>query len=168
MARYGKMESVVLDRTEVTGLKELTEALLTLPDAIQKEAERTGVRNGLEAIAEEIRARAPKGDRGSIRYARRFRRANKALHKRIFVRMGAKARSAVSGVVSVTAPHAHLVEFGHRIVTNKKAKPPKGPLKDTGKRAVARPFVRPGFAAKETEALDKLIDSINEALDKHW
>lgn len=167
MARM-KTIAVPLATKEVYGLKELTRALSYLPEAIQKEAQRTGVKEGLEAIAQGIRDRAPVGDRSSTRYAKKNRKAAKALSRRITVRMNSKNSSRVSGVVNVNAPHAHLVEFGHRIVTTGKAKPPKGPRKDTGKRAKFTPFVRSGFRAKEDEALSKLVQSIDKAIDMAW
>lgn len=56
------------------------------------------------------------------------------------------------------APHAHLIEYGHRIVGRKPDK------KDTGKMVTARPFFRPAVDAMRKRVRDMISDGIVKLL----
>lgn len=58
------------------------------------------------------------------------------------------------------APHAHLFEYGHRIVGHRPAR------RDTGKKTKERPFYRPAVDAKRKDVRRKIRLGLQEMLGK--
>ena len=120
----------------ITGLKELQEALKQLPANIARNALRGAVNAGATVIRKEAQARAPK-DTGVLRralYQKQIRELSSAVQQTFFVgvRQGKSAKKTKKGTLD--AFYGRFVEFG----TSKMP---------------ARPFMRPAFEAQKGAAV---------------
>jgi len=157
--------SKVVATVKVLGLKEVGAALEAVPLNIKKDAERVAVQKVLDMIAAKARAEAPKGDRLGSRYKKKYRKANLALSQKINAAKWKPQRFTAGGSVYFNAPHAHLVEYGHRIRTTDRG---PSPLKWTGGRVEPNPFIRRAFDAVQDPALAAFVDSVNSSIGRWY
>jgi len=129
------------------GAAELRRALRRLGNEIGPQVLGEAIDAGSAVFRDAIEARAPLGRTGNLRAGWRVR-------KRTFY------RGTVRGGVNRTkkAAHAHLVEFGHRVVRAGRV---------VG-HAAAHPFIRPAFEAARPRA-EQLIDTaLRRGIDARW
>lgn len=144
MARRGYSSSVTESATNVVGAKEIIEKLRSLPEKIARSIERKGLRRALEPVLQSAVGKAPVGATGNLSNSLKIRTRTK--------------KGLITGQVAATAPHAHLVEFGHAI------------RKVEGGPAVGyvppHPFLRPALAENQDSAVKILADEISDELEK--
>lgn len=151
---------------DVTGVDELEFVLAALGPAISREVLVAALKKGAQKVAEEARTLAPRsGDpdsktpisesievRSTLSKSQMRRRRNRGMD-------GSWAQVFVGS----SAPHAHLVEFGHKLVRyigEKRVQGRKGRWRTvkTGKvvygSVAAYPFMRPAWDARKQEAWD--------------
>lgn len=137
---------------DVRGFEELERKLLAMGNVVTVRA----LRSVLLECAQSIRDAAL----GHVR--RLYKKHSGNLEKSLIARLGKSETRASAWVKSAAgiAPHAHLLEFGHRIVGHK----PK--LRDTGKTAQAKPFFRPAVDERKAAIRQKVADFIRDLLVK--
>lgn len=128
----------------VIGLKNLDQTLKNLEPKLRAKLKKRAIRKALEPVHQSAVQRAPVGETGNL--------ANSI--KQSVTRDGLYGQVATSKL----APHAHLVEFGHRIVTKDG--------KDTGKRAKATPFLRPAWDENNQRVLNTIVEEVETGLEK--
>lgn len=150
--------SVTLD---ATSLKVAADNLKKLPRSVAEKIEKTILKKAMQPVYDETIRRVPVGATGN-------------LAKGIKLQVKKAGTLFYANVLS-TAPHSHLVEFGHKIVTKKtgkrRSKTPDGYIdKDYPERKVRvppHPFLRPSFNAHAEKILKICEDEILKALEKH-
>ena len=149
--------------TDITGLKELQEALKQLPREIQQRPLRSALAAGAKVILDEAKRLAPQGETGNLRKALyRYRsRSRSGIGQETYlvgVRKGKKdyvdsaknrrlGRVGKKYTVEGEAFYWRFIEFG----TSKKG---------------ARPFLRPAFESKKMEAIDVFKKRMAIAIEK--
>jgi len=152
---------------KVTGIRELFQRMEGLPPEIIKKVEFKGMQrvlNILKAAAVENTPIGPKRKQPDGTY---YKGGN--LRKGWTTRKRKYGRSVVVGKLINNAPHAHLVELGHRMVIpveDGRRVEGKGRGTDTGRRVPAHPFLRPALDTKREQCIAELMKSVEEALDK--
>lgn len=144
-----------MTRMDIIGVDHLDKFFGGLPRKWQRSVLRKAANAGgqvvLEAVREELKKAQFAQSRGATRASRKATRAagKKPLARTIGKRpWSAPLKGIIGCVVGATWPagaHAHLVEYGHRMVTRKK--------KDTGKRARPHPFQKPAEKRSEHAVL---------------
>lgn len=141
------------------GFKELERRLEAIGDPKHVvRIERLGVNAGGRVIRDAVKANLEAGDHVVTRN----------LHKSIAVKSKTYRREVPVAIVGnhyLTAPHAHLVEFG----TVERFHKPKGAL-GLAKSVGIMPafgFFRRAWSQKADAAFDKMTDKIDRELDKH-
>ena len=144
---------------KVDGLAELRHAMRQLPDNIARTVLRGAVNAGAGEIAKEVSARAPE-DTGTLKraiYRKHIRELSGDLRQTFFVgvRSGKKYQAVKKGkrTVNMDAWYWRFIEFGHftRRVKGDLIKA----MKTEGVRWIpARPFLRPGFEAATSRAIE--------------
>ncbi|CAK0778993.1 conserved hypothetical protein [Gammaproteobacteria bacterium] len=108
-------------KSTVRGLDILAAKLNALPDNVARNCQAKVFRKVLNDLKQKVEANVPvvegelkKSIRISLKYSKRVKE------------MGFSARKlvAASGSLVIAAPHAHLVEFGHRMIGHKPGKKP--------------------------------------------
>jgi HK97 gp10 family phage protein len=149
----------------VTGGAQLDALLRTLPEKMQKNVTRTGLRAGAAVFLSEVKQNIPV-DSGALRSTARISSRNTPQGPQVSVKVGGKVKG-------VDAWYAHLVEFGTRPHVIK-PKQQGGALQFGGitTRSVqhpgtrARPFMRPAVDAKFPEAVEAIKNKIRDRLAK--
>lgn len=167
--------------TQIVGMDRLAKTLLALPGRLRRQALRPAVSAGARVVAKAIRARAPKGESGTIRRAV-FQAAAKELTSNVQVgyvagvRRGKKYAKGATRVfkghvrtnkVSRDAYYWPWVEFGHKIVP-RRGKNGAGiasrrravahlQASGQGRTVPAHPFLRPAFNAAQSAAREAMI-----------
>jgi len=147
---------------DFTGAQELVKDLVELQDDVLIRVERKGVRQALKPTRDAARNNAP--------------HLSGALRKgiQLSVRLD-KPRHRILGQVKSTAPHTHLIEYGHKVKPRGRAKKRSvlTPPRKTKKQDVqglsfvpARPFLRPALDATKDNWVPSLISSIREEVNK--
>lgn len=142
----------------ITGGRELDEMLRTLSVKIEKNILRSALRAGANEFKDEIKANVPV-DEGDLKRSARVTTRIKNGTVYASVKVGGKK-----------APHAHLVEFGtaaHKIAPRGAGallvgSHLVGAVDHPGARA--KPFARPAFDAKPTEAAAAVAAQIRKRL----
>lgn len=135
---------------QLTGFKELHDALLKLPDRVAKNALRAAVNAGASTIKKQVLANAPT-DTGLLKkniYQKQIREAS-GQYRQTFavgVRQG-RARNK-DGSKKELPFYWRFMEFG----TSKMP---------------ARPFIRPAFEAKKEEAVEAIGKKLDERIQKY-
>lgn len=130
---------------EIEGVKELVQRLRKLPDKLQKRLERRVIRQAMEIIEDGVIAAVPVGDTGELAESIKLRTRTK--------------RGKLSARVDVKAPHAHLVEFGHKKYDFRGRRV-------IGERVPAYPFYRPVLDEKADDVVRKAAKGIEAELKK--
>jgi len=140
---------------EVEGLSDLLRRLEALPDKIHRQIEQKGIDKATAPILESARSKA----RGSL--------------KDSIKRRTLRRRYIVKAEVYTDAPHAHLVEYGHRIVVGGTLSPRKSKRgwKYSGAgRVIGRtndyPFMRPAIDENVDRVIGIFQEVVAEALAK--
>ena len=110
--------------------KDTTRLLLRMPVAMREKVVKKAIKAAAQAVAKRARQLAPKP--GYVGDDPTKPALNKSI--RVVVRMYGNVIVAVVGPVGRLAPHAHLVEFGHRKVLWGR---------ETGGQVAGKPFLRP-------------------------
>ena len=129
---------------EVTGLKELLARLEKFPVNLQTKLERTALRRALQPVLEAAEAKVPVGETGNLASGFVIKTRNK--------------KGLISGRVVNTAPHAHLVEFGHRLIKGGRIRRMIGTV---GPHA----YLRPALDENAEKTVDIFADEVEKALD---
>jgi hypothetical protein len=116
-----------------------------LPVAIAQQIEKKVLKAALDPILQDAIRRAPVGETGNLSNSIKIRTS--------------KVGNTYLGEVRSTAPHAHLIEFGHRLMRGARA----GRQKFI-KWVPAKPFLRPAFLAQEQKILPIAEHEINVVL----
>lgn len=154
----------------ISGLDELQEAFAEIGDIGRRAAMQGAMKKGAELTAEVARALAPRSDDGEGKALADSIVVRASLSRSQMRKRGGRQAEAES-FVGATAPHAHLVEFGHRsvharheggvglvgprkrkreeFVKTKRLTP--GPIA-IGGHVPAHPFMRPAFDATKEQA----------------
>lgn len=103
---------------------------------------------GAKELQGKIRAVAPLGPTGNLRKGIVAKRPNR----------GGYFRSVFTATDFHKAPHSHLVEFGHRIVTHSGV--------DTGRRARAVPFFWPTAEREMPGIGQRIVNDLQQLLEK--
>lgn len=135
---------------QLTGFKELHDALLKLPDRVAKNALRSAVNAGASVIKKQVRQNAPT-DTGLLKknvYQKQIREASGQYQQTfaVGVRQG-KARNK-DGTKKELPYYWRFMEFG----TSKMP---------------ARPFIRPAFESKKEDAVKAIADKLDERIQKY-
>lgn len=130
---------------KVDGLRELESALKQLPHDVRKKVTRRAMKEAMEPMFQAAVQNVPVGDTGNL--------AN-SVKLRTSTRRGRIWRAEVNA----NAPHANLVEFGHRIVT------PGG--RDTGEYASPNPFIRNAYDETNEQVLERLKNAMQKAIER--
>jgi HK97 gp10 family phage protein len=136
---------------QVTGLKELNDRLLALPDRLAKNALRAAVNAAAQTIRKEAKLRAPK-QTGTLKralYAKQIRERSGIDKQTYFVsvRTGAKRGKDGKKDDSQDAYYWKFVEFG---TVN----------------MAAKPFLRPAFEAKKRDAVVAMAAKLRQRIEK--
>jgi HK97 gp10 family phage protein len=132
---------------KIKGLPEVAARLKELVPVVQTQVERKGMKVSLMVLQNEAQWRAPYKT-GALKQSFKMRTR--------------KTPDGVKGAVVATAPHAHLVEWGHELVG------PKPNKKKAGKRTKAFKFMRGAIDTQTETALDILTSEISAVLDKKF
>lgn len=150
---------------DVKGLKELQQALLRLPIEVQDRPLKSAVSAAAKIVQDEVHRRAPLGATGNLRKAvyRTRSRSRSAVGKETYIigiRQGkakyantkfnrSKNRVGKTYKTQGEAYYWRFIEFG---------RPNQG--------VAARPFIRPAFEAKRTEAITKFSEKMKQAIER--
>lgn len=134
---------------QVSGMRELQDALKRLPDKIARNALRSAVNAGAAVIRNEARARVPTRT-GRLRkaiYQRQIRERSGAGTQTFYV--GWRARGTKRSGKSQThgAFYGRFVEFGTS-------------------RMAAKPFLRPAFEARKHDAVARIREKLRERITR--
>lgn len=167
---------------EVRGLQELESNLRLMGTALSKSTMRAALRKVAKPIAADAASRAPRGESELKPTAREVKSAakkgrapkpRKRLADSIVIRSSlgryqrrlAAARGVAQAPVRVfigpTAPHGHLIEFGHRLRRRDK----NGRLRTVGF-VPPRPFLRPAWDAHRARLLKELKPELQKAIER--
>lgn len=144
----------------IQGGRQLDELLRTLPEKMQKNVNRTGLRAGAAVLLEEVKQNIPVAS-GALRDSARITSRARGGSVSVSVKVGNRQ-----------AWYAHLVEFGTRphVITPKTASALQfggvttKAVQHPGTRA--RPFMRPSVDARLPEAVTAITAKIRERLTK--
>lgn len=143
-------------RISVKGIKELSTQLRTLNDRVGIENMRTIFVDAIDLVREQALA--------NLRQVTTAKTGN--LEQSLITRPGKNANRATAWTKAGgrLASHAHLIEYGHRIVGHKPNKT------DAGQRVIPHPFFRPALIAKRAAVRRKITDNLralvqNKGLD---
>lgn len=125
------------------GLRELEARVQELRDSLDPDKVEPILLEGARIIANRMREKAPVGPTGSLRAS---------IVARQLKRLGKGPAPAVAAVDRKIAPHAHLVEYGHKT--------------PEGGRVPAHPFFRPAVDETEGAAARHVMQKLDELLDK--
>jgi len=153
------------------GMDALIAAFDELGAALAKEVLQKALKKAAEPVADEMRALAPRGDDPNAK-----RRISESIVISTSLPKNQRRLRAQAGTlkdfaevfVYVNAPHAHLVEFGHRLVVGKRATTRKGRKNQTLRvigRVPAHPFARPAWDARKEEAFELLKSEVWKVLE---
>lgn len=141
----------------ITGAREMEAVLRQLPQHIAKQALTKALRAAAEPILDEARALAPVGQESKGRVRLRTTRRGKVaianygkLKLSLRIATVPASQTPHSATVAVSVGKAFwglFVEFGTRFMS-------------------ARPFLRPAFEAKKTEALNRLGKALGDEIEK--
>lgn len=143
------MPDIKTGTISITGLAELEKRLLDFPDRLAKNILAGAIRAGAAVIRDEARSKAPKdtGEMARDILIKKARGGN-GLTFHVYVRSGKKSRLAGrKRNVSRDSFYWRFVEFG----TSKMG---------------AKPFMRPAFDAKKTEAVERIKAYLSARIDK--
>lgn len=133
---------------DAAGLQAILTSLKELPNEVAQRIERKAMKRALQPLYDEAVRRAPVGDTGNLANGIRIR-----------FRIGGKT---LYGEVATTAPHSHLVEYGHRIVHG-----PRGGRQTVSKERVPpHPFFRPAVFGKEEQILKIIEEEVDLAIKR--
>lgn len=144
--RIGKSFTYV----DIQGFEEIKKALDKLPLEISKKALKFAVKEGTEILAQAVKAKLLSN--GSVITGRLYRSigvvdvSSEARDGAIRMRVTAQRNNGFQG------NHAHLVEFGHKLIILHPIS--KKPIKTRKKRVKAYPFFRPAFQANAQKSID--------------
>lgn len=150
-----------MDEIQITGLKELNEALKQLPERVARNVLRGAVNAGASIIRKEMKDKAPvytgpvsaghppPGTLKRAVYQKQIGELSSLLKQTFFVgvRHGKKYQKVGKREVNLDAYYLPFVEFG----TSNMA---------------ARPFMRPAFETKKGEAVDAIKAYLEERIPK--
>jgi HK97 gp10 family phage protein len=147
---------------KIEGLAELESKLQGLPEEIAKKLFRRALRASGQVIQKEIQSRAPvKTEESGPRSNSLPPGALKAdIKTRVTVTPEKGGGSASIGPSKKTAHVARWVENGHNIVGHRPNK------KKIGKKAKARPFIRPALDASAQKAVETFADVLGDAISE--
>lgn len=128
--------------TSITGFKELNERLKQLPKKLADGGKRIVVKKQIKEWLGEVQQRAPIGPTRNL--------------KGSFKPRVTGSGDFVRGSVVSYAPHAHLVEFGHKKVLWGHS---------TNERVPAHPFMRPTLDSQWERTQDSVADDFSRLLD---
>lgn len=134
-----------LFKVSIVGLKELEEALNQLHPKIRKRIATRTLKKALEPVYDETVRRVPVGETGRLAAGIKMTSTNRNNTHR-------------ADVVS-RAPHSHLVEFGHRMVSRHGL--------DTGKFVPGKPFMRPAWDNNTGKILTTIEKDLRDELARH-
>lgn len=138
-------------KIEKTHLSDMVGKFRSVEPDLHRKYGRQMVKKALEPVKQAAELRAPDGPSGNLKRAFKTTSSTR----------GAEIKSEVFPDPKI-APHAHLVEFGHRNVGHKPDK------KDLGSRTPEHPFLRPAFDSRLSEMEVILADEIGTFLDQHF
>lgn len=130
-------------QVKLQGLKELQEKVQQVRSALPPEEVEPILLEGAEIIADRIREKAPVGKTGNLK---------KAVVASTLKRLGTGPAPAVAAVDRKVAPHAHLVEYGHKT--------------PNGGRVPAHPYFRPAVDETESVAAQHVMQKLDQLLAK--
>ena len=122
----------------VDGFKELDATLKQLTPKTRQKVSRTGMRNAIKILEAGVKTNVPIGETGN-------------LHDGIRIKTRLNRDRTMYAEVEVNAPHAHLVEYGHRMITSLG--------EDTGYFVPGNPFFRRAVDEKGTAVMNQLVRS---------
>ena len=143
---------------EITGVKELDRKLAAITTRMKKNYVRKGVRAGGAIVIKAAKENLPKGKRGRIN---KKGDKIKGLRRSITQRVKTYPSGVIISVVGPdykTAPHGHLVEFGHKMVGHKPGKKNLGVVR-------AHPFLRPAVDKSKQAVMTAVQRKIREGLN---
>jgi len=155
--KIGKSFSYV----DITGFEEIKKALDELPLNVSKNALRLACKAGSEVLAEAARQKLAAN--GSIITGRLYRSIG-------VVDTSNEARNSGDVEMKVTAQrsggfqgnHAHLVEFGHKLIIIHPIT--KKPIQTKKKRVKAYPFFRPAFHTHAQKSIDVATARLRQSI----
>ncbi|MEO5331320.1 MAG: HK97 gp10 family phage protein [Magnetococcus sp. YQC-5] len=142
----------------IDGLKEISDAMLKLPQKVAANALRQAVYAGAVVIRNEARQRAPVNT-GTLRRSIIVRRPKKKTDRNVqkmevAVRRGKKYRNqGRRGNLSQDAWYWHFIEFGTKATRRRQYAAP------------ARPFMRPAFDAKKMDAVTAIANKLRTSIE---
>lgn len=153
-------------QVEVRGLQGVISMLSQMSDEVQKQIYRNNMRKALKIIKSAAESNIE----------RVTTRRTGTLAKSVKITVSARTGKDVKGTVRSVAPHAHLIEWGHRTRAHGRSyyfgKGGKIKSKATGElsrlRTAERPFMRPALIANSEKVLDILQEGIEQSLDRHF
>jgi HK97 gp10 family phage protein len=134
------------DTVTLSVIDELIKNLANVPVELRKSVAKTGMATALEHLKQAIESRAPVGETGNL--ADSISKESPRTYPR-----------SLWGAVYTNprrAPHAQLVEFGHRMVIDGEEKGMVPP----------HPFMRPAFESLAPTLLKEITDAVRNALLK--
>lgn len=170
---------------QLSGSAQLERNLREMGKALEKRVVRDALRKAAQPIAEDAGRRAPRGTgalvprqrdlvkairkgKDPMSVARRPRladsmavRSTLSRHQRRLRKSSGRARAPVAVYVGPTVPHAHLIEFGHRLRKRDK----RGNLRTVGF-VGPRPFLRPAWDANKARIIGRIRPELAKAIDR--
>lgn|SRR5690606_6075739 len=152
------------------GFDEIREAFLAMTDSIQRKHMRAAVRAGGALVIREARSRLRARDKANRRKRKSRTRKGKptiglarALRQIPSSRWRSSSQVARKGIIATTVgakwpegAHAHLVEYGHRMVTHDKREVGTVP---------AYPFFRPAIEATRSRVNAIMIERLRKGIE---
>lgn len=132
-----------VNKVSFEGAADFKARLQGLTPKLALQVERKSIKKACQTVMDAAVSRTPVGETGNLAEGWKIQVSKKP--------WGVKA------TVKNTAPHAHLVELGHLMVSHSG--------KITG-RVPEHPFLRPALWENQESALKTLSDGLNEALSK--
>jgi hypothetical protein len=145
-------------KVEVIGQKEAEDLLAQLPIELRRTGLTAALRAGAQVVRRSIKQRAPVGDP-------KHHRSKKPLNQTIGLKVGNYQQQTFYVVVGAEYPagaHSHLADQGHEIVVS------RGPRKGhkLGIRSAKKEFMAPAIDSTRTQARQKTIDKLVDAIKK--
>ena len=139
---------------KIEGIEELIAAFALLMPEIQNKSGRSAMRKMARAMTDKAIANAPVGETGNL---------VNSLRPSVRVMKGAVVaftKSSQKGGFNGKGNHAHLIEFGHKLVKG------KGPRRKTIGFVKAYPFLRPTLYGGRDKWLQMAVEGVEASLKK--
>lgn len=144
------MSSEVMLRMDVKGIAELKAKLKGLPAELVRKIDRNAMKKAMRPSYDAVISKVPVGETGNLAESIRPPGSKSVI--------GGSGGAYMYGMVSATAPHAHLVEYGHEMCDHQG--------RPTGERVPPHPFMLEALVETAEKIIQITADEVGKGLEK--